>query len=63
MAERERELLEKAVVAAAAQDGGKRLPCAEALGLAAEYQVEPNEIRCICDSKDVRISTCQLGCF
>jgi hypothetical protein len=43
---------------------GKRiLTCAEALSLAAELGVEPRQIGSACDQGNVRLGSCQLGCF
>ena len=56
--------LVQAVLAAAPEENGrKRLSCAEAFRLAAEFSVKPGEIARISNENDVRISKCQLGCF
>jgi hypothetical protein len=44
-------------------EGRSTLTCAKALGLAAELGVEPMQIGRICDQENIRLSSCQLGCF
>ena len=44
-------------------DGRRRLTCAEAFRIAAEWDVKAAEIRRICDQEGIRICSCQLGCF
>jgi len=54
----------QAVLAAALEDNGqKRLSCAEAFRLAAEFNVKPSEIGRISNEHHIKISKCQLGCF
>lgn len=56
--------LKFAVMAAVREEGGKkRLSCADALRIAAEHGVPPEEIGNICDEENIKIRTCQLGCF
>jgi hypothetical protein len=44
-------------------DGRRTLTCAQALSLAAELGVEPGQIGRICDQENIRLCSCQLGCF
>ena len=53
-----------AVLAATTEiEGKKTLPCTDALRIASELGVEPITIGKICDAKQIKITTCQLGCF
>lgn len=59
-----REELIKAVLERCQELNGRRtLTCAQALGLAAEWRVTPTQIGRICDQEDIRLGSCQLGCF
>lgn len=49
--------------AATGPDGHKKLPCASALQIAADYKINPQEIGRLCNSLNIKISNCQLGCF
>ena len=40
-----------------------RLPCAVAFKISQELKVSPRKVGDIANKLDVRISTCQLGCF
>lgn len=40
-----------------------KLPCAVALRLAADMGLKPKEIGAAANEMDVKIATCQLGCF
>ncbi len=57
--------LEAAIRAAATprDDGRKQLTCVQALALARQHGLPPAELRAVCDTLDVRICACQLGCF
>ncbi len=60
----EKEDIRKAVFEAAVAEGDRRtLQCAEAFRLADELGVQLTEIAAVCQSEDVRICRCQLGCF
>ncbi|MFH0799918.1 MAG: hypothetical protein V2A66_07045 [Pseudomonadota bacterium] len=59
-----REEIKHAVIRAAVETGGKkRLSCADALRLAAEHGIAPQEIGRICDQENIKLQSCQLGCF
>jgi len=45
----------------AAKDG--RLSCAAARKLAGELQVPPKEIGAACNDLNIKIHSCELGCF
>lgn len=49
--------------AAVAVDGKLRLPCRRAFQLADEHNLSLKEIGDICNTKDIKIINCQLGCF
>jgi hypothetical protein len=58
------EEIEKEVVENAYTEGGKKkLKCEAALRIASKFQVRPQRIGGICNRRDIRISSCQLGCF
>jgi hypothetical protein len=58
------EELIRAVIERSREVNGRRtLTCAQALGLAAEWDVAPIQIGRICDQEDIRLGSCQLGCF
>jgi hypothetical protein len=58
------EELTKAVLERSQEVNDRRiLTCAQALGLAAEWGVEPIQIGRICNQENIRLSGCQLGCF
>jgi len=58
------EELTKAVLERSREANGRRtLTCAQALSLAAELGVKPVEIGRICNQENVRLGSCQLGCF
>jgi len=45
-------------------DGGRtKLTCASALLIARQSGVKPSEVGAMCNEHNIRISTCQLGCF
>jgi len=44
-------------------DERKQLTCAEAFELAKRFEAEIVEIGRICNQHDIKIRTCQLGCF
>lgn len=44
-------------------DGTKTLPCAKALGIAADLGVDPVQIGQNCNQQKIKITGCQLGCF
>jgi len=56
-------LVETVSAAAKEVEGRKRMPCAEALRLAAELGVQPGAIGRICHERNIKIVACQLGCF
>ncbi len=41
----------------------QKLPCAKAFAIAAEFAVSNAEVGKICNEIDVKIVSCQLGCF
>jgi len=45
------------------RDGKKKLACAQAFKLSKEHGISLKEIGEICDKNDIRINSCQLGCF
>ncbi|OHB65857.1 MAG: hypothetical protein A2Y76_04360 [Planctomycetes bacterium RBG_13_60_9] len=44
-------------------NGRRMLTCAEAFRLAAEAGVEPIRIGRVCNEQNIRLCSCQLGCF
>ena len=53
-----------AVIAATSDvDGKKKLACAKAFQLAKALGVGVLEIGHICNANDIKICSCQLGCF
>ena len=40
-----------------------KLPCAVAFRIAREFKVSPGEIGEICNRINIKIRSCQLGCF
>ena len=53
-----------AVKAASGDTGGKpSLACATAFEVAERFQVPPRVIGRICNENDIKIKSCQLGCF
>ena len=52
-------------VAAAADKGKDRLEltCSEAFELAERFGVAPFEVGRVCNSRRIKITGCQLGCF
>ena len=40
-----------------------KLPCAEAFRIAKKVKVAPKEVGDMANQLDIRISSCQLGCF
>lgn len=58
------EKLVAAVLACSKETDGRRsLTCVEALRIAAELDVEAVQVGRICDQQEIRICSCQLGCF
>lgn len=53
-------IIEDAVVE---EDGGRKLACAKAFILAADYGVKLRDISRYCNQNKIKISNCQLGCF
>ncbi len=51
----------KAELKAASANG--RVPCRDALALAARLEVEPREVGAAANELGVKIVACQLGCF
>jgi len=45
------------------KDGKLRLSCGKAHDIAKEYEVELSKIAKICEDKNIRIYSCELGCF
>lgn len=41
----------------------KRLPCKKAFAIAAEIGCLPSDVGRLCDELQVKICSCQLGCF
>ena len=53
-----------AVIEAASEiDGKRKLSCAAAFQLAGRFSVKVLEIGHVCNAENIRICTCQLGCF
>lgn len=44
-------------------DGKKKLSCAQAFKIAAEFNIPIIEIGRICNQQNIKIRNCQLGCF
>ncbi len=44
-------------------DGRRTLSCSEAFRLSGRLGCDLPEIKSFCDSADIRITKCQLGCF
>jgi hypothetical protein len=64
MTERNDEQLLEVIKARCYQDSGKtKLNCSDALALAKELGIDSLAIAGICNRHDIRIATCQLGCF
>ena len=59
----EKELVAAVLARSKETDGRRSLTCAEALRIAAELDVEAVEVGRICDQQEIRICSCQLGCF
>ena len=57
------ELVNAVIKTATEVNGKKRLSCAEAFRLAARFGVKVREIGNICNTNEIRICNCQLGCF
>ncbi|OHB67696.1 MAG: hypothetical protein A2Y76_02155 [Planctomycetes bacterium RBG_13_60_9] len=58
------EELTQAVLERSREVNGRRtLTCTQALGLAAELGVAPIQIGRICNQENIRLGSCQLGCF
>lgn len=56
--------LTEAVKKATSEAGGKEtLSCKKAFVLAAQFNIQPSEIGCICNQQKIKIVGCQLGCF
>lgn len=49
--------------AATGKDGKKRLACQAAFALSQKEDISLKEIGSICNRNDIKISSCQLGCF
>lgn len=49
--------------AAVESDGKKRLACAQAFKISKEHDIPLKEISGICNRLDIKIVSCQLGCF
>ena len=56
-------LVDAVIEAASEIDGRKKLPCAAAFQLAERFGVKLLEIGHICNTNNIRICKCQLGCF
>jgi len=46
-----------------AEEKDRKLPCAKAFAIASELAVSNAEVGKICNEIDVKIVSCQLGCF
>ncbi len=44
-------------------DDAKKLPCVEAFEIAKKYDVPLREIGEACNKAEIKIISCQLGCF
>ncbi|MBN1191954.1 MAG: hypothetical protein JXA46_19535 [Dehalococcoidales bacterium] len=40
-----------------------KLPCPMAFRIAGEFKITPKEIGEACNRMDIKVSSCQLGCF
>jgi len=52
--------LEKEIRASLVND---RLPCARAFGIAKKFKVAPKDVGDAANRLNIKICTCQLGCF
>ncbi len=59
MSELKKAILEKTFEA----DGKVKLRCADAFALAEKLDVKISAIAAVCQTENIRISKCQLGCF
>jgi hypothetical protein len=59
----ENEIIEQVLRRARDVGGKKQISCADALDLAGRFDSPPAEIGRICNENDIRIRSCQLGCF
>ncbi len=57
------EITEAVTGAAKDIEGKKRLACAQAFELASGLDVPLSQIGEICNDNDIKICSCQLGCF
>ena len=60
---KEKEILEKVINAAEEIGGRKKLACKMAFSLSAEYGIPLIDIAKYCNKGDIKICSCQLGCF
>jgi hypothetical protein len=61
---KERMQIIQAITAVTVEMNEKRkLSCEDALRIAHEYQVAPEEIGRLCDEENIKVHACQLGCF
>lgn len=57
-------ILEAILAVAGTRDDGRRtLPCSVAFALAEANGMDLMDIARVCNAEDVRITSCQLGCF
>ena len=56
-------LVEAVLNASSQVDGKPKLSCVKALVIAKEFCVNPAEVGKICNDRNIKISSCQLGCF
>ena len=57
------EIIEAIIGAAKDIEGKKKLACAQAFELAGRLNVSLSRIGEVCNDNDIRICSCQLGCF
>jgi hypothetical protein len=51
------------VNATVTHEGKKKLACAQAFKISKEHDISLKEIGEICDQNNIKINSCQLGCF
>jgi len=59
----DKELVDAVLKSAKEINGRRKLTCAQAFGLAEQFGVEKRRVGSVCNANNVRISSCQLGCF
>jgi hypothetical protein len=59
MVDKEKIIVDSAVL----QDGKKKLSCPQAFKISKEHGISLKEIGDICNKNNIKIHSCQLGCF